>query len=73
MRTKKTLENKYRETNKIRLCKDCGEELSFMVRDCDLYEEGQFIKPTLCKTCINKRKLAKNNYTLIAVEWNKVK
>ncbi len=44
------------------VCKDCGEEFLFTVRDQEFYKEQGFAnKPLRCKSCRDKKKAERNN------------
>lgn len=44
------------------LCKDCGEEFTFSIREQEFYKEKGFENdPVRCKTCRDKRKLERNS------------
>ena len=48
-------------TDKTIVCKDCGREFIFTVRDQEFYKEMNFSDPTRCKECRNKRKNSKKS------------
>jgi DNA replicative helicase MCM subunit Mcm2 (Cdc46/Mcm family) len=49
--------------DKTIVCKDCGKEFVFTVRDQEFYEQMGFNnEPQRCKDCRNARKNKKNNY-----------
>lgn len=44
------------------ICKDCGEEFLFTVREQEFYEEKGFNnQPVRCKECRDKKKAERNN------------
>ena len=44
------------------ICKDCGEEFIFSVRDQEFYKQQGFEnQPVRCKACRQKKKAAMNN------------
>ena len=44
------------------VCKDCGEEFIFSVRDQEFYEEMGFAnEPVRCKACRDKKKSERNS------------
>ncbi|MCQ2978180.1 MAG: zinc-ribbon domain-containing protein [Clostridia bacterium] len=44
------------------ICKDCGEEFVFSVRDQEFYkQQGYDNKPVRCKACRQKRKAQREN------------
>lgn len=44
------------------VCKDCGEEFLFTVRDQEFYEQMGFTnEPVRCKACREKKKAERNN------------
>ena len=46
------------------ICKDCGEEFLFTVRDQEFYEEKGFQnQPVRCKACRTKKKAERMNRT----------
>ncbi len=47
--------------DKLIVCKDCGKEFVFPVRDQEFYAEKGFSEPARCKECRDKRKAEKNN------------
>lgn len=49
--------------NKKIVCKDCGQEFEFTVREQEFYKEKGFSDPQRCKPCREKRKANKNYNT----------
>lgn len=48
--------------DKTIVCKDCGKEFIFSVRDQDFYERMGFTnEPVRCKDCRDRKKSEKNN------------
>jgi DNA replicative helicase MCM subunit Mcm2 (Cdc46/Mcm family) len=48
--------------DKTIVCKDCGAEFVFTVREQEFYEEKGFTnEPTRCKECRDKKKAERNN------------
>lgn len=48
--------------DKVIVCKDCGKEFTFTVRDQEFYEEKGFTnEPVRCKECRDKKKAERNN------------
>ncbi|MEG0022006.1 MAG: zinc-ribbon domain-containing protein [Bacilli bacterium] len=48
--------------DKTIVCKDCGEEFVFTVRDQEFYAEKGFTnEPVRCKACRDKKKAERNN------------
>lgn len=44
------------------VCKDCGQEFTFSVRDQEFYEQMGFQnEPVRCKECRDKKKAERNN------------
>ncbi len=49
--------------DKTIVCKDCGQEFIFSVRDQNFYKEKGFEhEPVRCKECRAKRKAERNNF-----------
>lgn len=49
--------------DKTIVCKDCGKEFVFSVRDQEFYKEQGFTnEPVRCKECRNKKKSERNNF-----------
>lgn len=49
--------------DKTIVCKDCGEEFIFTVRDQEFYEEKGFAnEPQRCKACRDKKKAERNSH-----------
>lgn len=46
-------------TDKTIICKDCGREFTFTVRDQEFYNKMKFTEPTRCRECREKRKNSK--------------
>lgn len=47
--------------DKVIVCKDCGKEFTFTVRDQEFYEEKGFTnEPVRCKECRDKKKAERN-------------
>lgn len=47
--------------DKTIVCKDCGEQFTFTVRDQEFYEEKGFTnEPVRCKACRDKKKAERN-------------
>jgi len=48
--------------DEVIVCKDCGKEFTFTVRDQEFYEEKGFAnKPVRCKDCRNARNQSRNS------------
>ena len=48
--------------DKVIVCKDCGKEFTFTVRDQEFYEEKGFTnEPQRCKECRIAKKNSRNN------------
>lgn len=48
--------------DKVIVCKDCGNEFTFTVRDQEFYEQMGFQnEPVRCKECRDKKKAERNN------------
>lgn len=48
--------------DKTIICRDCGKEFTFYVRDQEFYERMGFAnEPVRCRDCRDKRKAEKNN------------
>lgn len=53
--------------DKTIVCKDCGKEFIFSVRDQEFYKEQGFEnEPVRCKECRQKRKAERNNNQNVA-------
>lgn len=49
------------KTDEVIVCKDCGQEFTFTVRDQEFFEQMGFAnKPVRCKECRTKRKNERN-------------
>ena len=49
--------------DKTIVCKDCGQEFTFTVREQEFYEEKGFTnEPARCKECRDKKKAERNNF-----------
>lgn len=46
--------------DKTIVCKECGAEFTFTVRDQEFYKEKNFSEPTRCKPCRDARKMNGN-------------
>lgn len=58
------------EDKKI-ICKDCGEEFVFSVREQEFYQQQGFENdPVRCKACRAKKKAERNNRTFNNTENN---
>ncbi len=49
------------EDKKI-VCKDCGKEFIFTIREQEFYNEKGFTEPKRCKECRDKNKQNKKNF-----------
>ena len=47
--------------DKTIICKDCGKEFTFTVREQEFYAEKGFTEPVRCKECRIKKKNLQNN------------
>jgi hypothetical protein len=47
--------------DKTLICKDCGAEFIFTVRDQEFYKENNFSEPLRCKPCRDARKRSNGN------------
>ncbi len=55
-------ESQLEKKDKTIVCKDCGKEFTFSVRDQEFYERMGFEnEPVRCRECRDKRKAEKNN------------
>lgn len=50
--------------NKTIICKDCGKEFTFTVREQEFYASKNFVEPVRCKECriAKKAKQQENNH-----------
>jgi DNA-directed RNA polymerase subunit RPC12/RpoP len=49
--------------DKVIVCKDCGKEFTFTVRDQEFYkQQGYTHEPVRCRDCRNKKKAERNNF-----------
>lgn len=57
--------------DEVIVCKDCGKEFTFTVRDQEFYEEKGFTnKPVRCKDCRIAKKQARDNRSNRNSDWN---
>lgn len=46
--------------DKTLICKECGAEFPFTVRDQEFYKQNDFVEPKRCKPCRQRNKRRRN-------------